>query len=109
MTVLTEKSVATIINVMTVDPLLLVITLSYLAVEITICTTSGPVQLSALFVAATIGLAVAEVLHNGISFDVAIDCTLDFTFLYGEAGIKHDVSYVSVPTCTPNPLIAVSR
>ena len=94
MTMLTEKSVATIIDVMTVDPLLLVITFSYWAVEITICTTFGPIQSSSLFVAAAIGLAVAEVLLYDISIDAAIDFTLDPTGLFSEAGITHDVSYV---------------
>mmetsp|Transcript_1079 Transcript_1079/g.1604 ORF Transcript_1079/g.1604 Transcript_1079/m.1604 type:complete len:305 (-) Transcript_1079:812-1726(-) len=108
MTVLTEKSVATIIDVMAVDPLLLVITFSYWAVEITICTTCGPMKPASFFVAATIGIAVAEVLLYDISIDVAIDFTLDPTGLFSEAGITHDVSYVSVPIRTPNPLV-VSR
>mmetsp|Transcript_3484 Transcript_3484/g.5354 ORF Transcript_3484/g.5354 Transcript_3484/m.5354 type:complete len:95 (-) Transcript_3484:1368-1652(-) len=94
MTMLTEKSVATIIDVMAVNALLLVITFSYWAVEITICTTFGPVELSAFFVAAAIGIAVAEVLLYDISIDAAINFTLDPTGLFSEAGITHDVSYV---------------
>jgi hypothetical protein len=93
---------------MAVNPLLLVITFSYIAVEITICTTFAPVDSSAFFVATTIGIAVAEVLHNDISIDITIDLTLDPTGLFSEAGITHDVSYVSVPIRTPNPLV-VSR
>jgi len=89
-------------DVYTVDSGILIIKL---AIKIATNITSGPVELSAFFVAAT-NVVVAEVLHHSRSLDVAIDFALLITFVLSEAGIINEVSHISNPVFAPNPRVA---
>ena len=96
-----EKAVAASPDVMAMYSVFLP---AKLAVEVTITTTYGPVELTSLFVAATNIFAV-EVLHYGRCLDVAIEFSLKLTLVYIETGFVHDIPYVSYASIAPNPLI----